>query len=185
MIQLPIDQYLKKHNVRLVAKTDLWWMRALGKVMFWNDKFMDSFWTTIILGPVRVIAYPSKFKSHEEALKRRYTLIHEMEHVLQADNALCRNKTLSNLWFSIQYTLLYFPVVVAYFRYNYEVQAYLRGFRAQVVNEGWTLSKEKLDAWVEWVATGLWKYYFYTVPPSVTRKRLKRELADLYEAAGR
>lgn len=182
---LMVEMYLEAHNVKLLSKADLWYMRAIGKLMFWNDRFMSSFWTVITLGPIRVIAYPTRYKSRDEALKRPYNIIHEIEHVKQADNSLSfvKNKTVNNIWFAIKYLFLPLPAVGAWFRYDYEVRAYLKGYLARLLGEKRTPSKDELDRWVEWVAAGLWKYYFYTIPPSVTRKRLRAELVDLYSKA--
>lgn len=185
MPAINVEQRLTGANVRLVAKSESQLMRTLGKVLFFNPRFMTDFWTVITLGSIRIIAYPTKVKSYAQALTHTYTILHELEHVRQADNALPGPKILSNIWYSIQYLFLFTPAIFAYYRYNYEVEAYLIGFRERLINEHTAVTRELLDDWVEHVATGLWRYYFFTVPPFVTRKRLKRELKDLYTLAAK
>lgn len=170
---------LLAYNVKLVRKDESRLMRVLNLLMFWNTKFMDSFWTTITLGPIRIIAYPTRFKTQEDALKRLYTITHEIEHVIQADKGVFERKIFNNIAFVVKYLVLYLPIILAWFRYDYEVKAYLKGYRTQIICEQWEPQREKLDEWVEWVSIGLWKYYL-AVPPFVTRRRLKVLLADMY-----
>jgi len=178
-----IETLLRDNNVKLVAKKDLWYMRLIGKLMFWNDQFMETFWTTIILGPIRVIAFPSSRGPREIAIRRTYTLVHELEHVKDADKPLLGSVYLGNLRFNFKYAFLFFPIIGAYYRLKYEIKAYVAGYRAQIKGERWVVEKKKIDSWVDWVAEGLWKYYLLTCPPFITRKLLKKELADLYSKA--
>lgn len=178
-----MEQLLQQHNVILVSKADSRVMKFLNAITFWNNLFETSFWTTVVFFKWRLIGYPTFNKNRMDALKRPYTIRHEIKHVNQADRPVLGSRRFGNLCFVIKYLFLYFPIIGAWFRYDYEVEAYVTGYRAQIEGEGWTVEREKLDEWVEWVSQGLWKYYLWTIPPSVTRKRLKRELSDLYAIA--
>lgn len=176
---------LEQLNVRLVSKQDIWWMRLIArlrKIFIRNDTWMETFWMTLILGPMRIIGYPSRF-TYAQALERSYTIDHELVHVHQADGALLGSVWLGNVWFLVKYVLLWFPVLGAYFRYNYEIEAYVAGYRAQIKGEGWIINPALVDQWVEWVVDGLWYSYFWTWPRFLIRRRLKRDLVDLYRAA--
>lgn len=175
---------LEVNNIQLVAKSKSKLMRVLGFLVFWNDDFMKTFWTVITLGPLRIIAFPTQY-SYGEALGQVYTILHELTHVHQAGKPVLGSTILANAWYYIRYGLLPFPIFFAYFRMKFETEAYVVGFKAQIVGEEWVVSRDHLDSWVDWVADTLWNKYLLTWPPSWTRKRLKTLLAEEYASVGR
>jgi hypothetical protein len=71
--------------VRLVKKSDSRFMRFLGRIVFWNERFMSDYWTTI----GTTIYVPTRHNADFDAegldgLSKHASIIHhEMEHVEQ------------------------------------------------------------------------------------------------------
>lgn len=106
---------LNQNNVKLVPKVAYRSMRFLSIIMFWDK--------------ARLIMYPTKFSSREAALSSP-RLEHEIVHVVQAGDSLG-----SNLWFLISYFLLPVPILFAWFRFRYEVEAYVKGLERRTLIE--------------------------------------------------
>lgn len=186
MISKNSQTLLEANNVRLVCKDELWWMKLLGFIAFWNKSFMTEFWTTVTIGSVRVITYPVG-TTYEKAIGEFYTIVHEIEHVRQAD-ALAKNfpwRWLGHLWFYVRYLFLPFPILFADWRFKYEAEAYVKSFKARLRGERIRIEKLLLDNFVDSVVDTLWKGYLFPQSKDFMRARLVEALHIEYVSIGK
>lgn len=145
---------LPARGVKIIKKDTSWFFKALGKILWVltlgkNKLFMTGFVTTI----AKTIGVPSDFDgwSTEEKLG---ILKHELTHVAQYERY--------SVLFMLAYLFAFFPVGLAYFRYRFEREAYVVGFRELLKNNS-ALQKEDMVAWGVQEMTGpnyLWAWPF-------------------------
>lgn len=176
----PID-VMEAWGVKLVAKAESRLMRFVNWLMFWNDDFMTTFFTTITLPGFRRIYYPSSYTAQSVRLAIPI-LWHELEHVEQADGPP-RYKIDSrwirwpcNIAFAILYLSVFLPIGLAYFRMRWETDAYAVGYvaRVRLAQDRWGL-----EAYADWVANGIFTAYAFAWPKPWTRARFLRRVAEL------
>lgn len=148
-------------KVKLVRKADSAWMRFLARFM--NKDFMTRFWTTngdTIYVPSQAASEPD-YGSTAWENRHRNTLAHEYEHVQQF-------RHYGSVLFTLLYMLAPVPVLLAYFRWRFEREAYMHNLRA--------VSKTARSAQVEYVIQSLWNNYFWPWPRNWMRDWFMAEL---------
>lgn len=109
-------------GVKIVRKDQHWFWKALGWIVMvvtfgQNKTFTSRYITTI----GKTIAVPSTWDSYSD-LSKLEILTHELVHVGQY-----RKYTPPVM--GLLYLLVFFPIGLAYFRYRFEREAYVVGFK--------------------------------------------------------
>lgn len=139
---------------RLVEKRASAFMKfldvCLKLITFWQmRRFMTSFTTTIGY----TVYTPSEWDNMSERSKIA-VLRHERIHMRQKDR--------DGFWFSVKYLLLPFPVLWAYYRMKYEMEAYEESMRVLWEYRGVEGFTEEYKAFTMSIFTGA--SYFWTWP---------------------
>lgn len=123
-LQALLDE-MARDGVKVVYKDQSWFYRAIGKALYVLSfgkmkDFVTEFTTTI----GKTIAVPRDYDQWSD--ERKIELFtHELTHVGQF-----KKYTLVGMAFL--YLFVFFPVGLAYFRYRFERQAYLNGFKKEL-----------------------------------------------------
>lgn len=145
---------LPAHGIKVVFKEQSWLFRAMGKLLWalsfgQNTTFMSSFVTTI----GKTIALPTTW-SARTTHEKLAVITHELTHVEQYKKW--------SLLFMLAYLFVFFPIGLAYFRYRFEREAYVVGFR-KLMQVDPNIDREYLVDWGVAEMTGpnyLWAWPF-------------------------
>jgi hypothetical protein len=152
MRELTVRQQLDAEGVRIVRKDKSWVMRTLGAVfkLFGYD-FMARAWTTI--GPKTIYAptwVPEDINTREDLTQWQIGLLHELVHIKQA-------RKYPVIW-QFTYLFVFFPVLLAWFRWRWEREAYL------------TVNINKFGQNSDEIADTIWRVYLFPWPKGAMKK---------------
>jgi hypothetical protein len=135
--------------VKFVCKRDSRLMRFLAALMFWNRRFMSSYWTTI----GNTIYYPSGVSDLKDK-RLAQTIGHEMMHVAQFER-------LGMLTMFCLYVLFPLPILFSG-RWFIEREPYLADLIAAGHKHGFPSARR--DADIDAVVDTLWRGYLMPWP---------------------
>lgn len=191
-----------KGGYKLVKKSDSWFMKFLNFLMFWNDSFMTSYWTTIgrtVYVPTRAVS--SNYGTEEWKKFYHRILNHEETHVAQGEAytfpiffilylgpSFWKLPAIPVVWILCLFFTFWLPATIvtavfvllfpltaglAYWRWYFEREAYLPEVLSKYRRSGRAYAQKRIDR----ISNNLATDYFFTWPKGWMQKWFDKQLA--------